>query len=211
QRQEQEFPKAADSPEGLLRAGELQASTDDFRAAVLTFDRVGASYPNSVFATRAELATGHLYLKQNRYLQAEKAFSQALRSAVDKSNKAAAELGLGRVAQAGGDLLTAQKHYLNAIDLAGDEIAAEAQFRIAQTFEAEQQYKKAAVEFLKVKYLYGSYLTWVVPAVYQAALANEKMQLWGEARKLYQSILDNYKDEQHKRRAQERLQAIAGQ
>jgi len=89
-------------------------------------------------------------------------------------------------------------------------VAAEAQFRYAETFEMQNDFKQAAVEYLKVKYLYGSYLSWVLPAVYRAGLANEKLENWGEARKIYQSILENYRDETYQNMARERLRALAG-
>lgn len=209
QRQAREFPQADDSQEALLRAGELMAARSDFRGAEDVLQQVSVA-TSGVYAAQADIVAGNVYLKQSRFDAATQSFTHALAKSTDNSKKAAAELGLGRIAVAQIQYATAREHFNRAINLTGDETAAEAQFRFAQTYEAEQNYKTAAVEFLKVKYLYGSYLSWVVPGVYRAAMANEQQQLWGEARKLYQSILDGYKDEQYKQMAQERLQQLAG-
>ena len=51
---------------------------------------------------------------------------------------------------------------------------------------------------------------WIVKGIYQAAVANEKQQRFGEARLLYRAIIEQYQDKEYQQKAQRKLQEIAG-
>jgi outer membrane protein assembly factor BamD (BamD/ComL family) len=52
--------------------------------------------------------------------------------------------------------------------------------------------------------------TWSVRGIYQAGLANENQQRFGEARLLYRNIIEQYPDKEFQQKAQLRLQQISG-
>jgi outer membrane protein assembly factor BamD (BamD/ComL family) len=51
---------------------------------------------------------------------------------------------------------------------------------------------------------------WIVRGIYQAGLANENQQRFGEARLLYRTIIEQYQDKEYRQKAQRKLQEISG-
>ena len=102
----------------------------------------------------------------------------------------------------------AQRLLKNVVESTTDETAAEAQFLLGRIAQARGGAQEAVGEFLKVKYLYPEYTSWVVAALYEAALADEELRRWEEARKLYRTIISDYGDDEYRHKAQVRLEAI---
>ena len=91
-----------------------------------------------------------------------------------------------------------------------DQYSAEAQFMAGLTLFEQQKYRDAAVELLKVRDIYPNVEKWVVQAIYQTGLANEKLNRYDEARLLYRSLVEKYNTGEYQQKAQQRLQVIAG-
>ena len=90
------------------------------------------------------------------------------------------------------------------------DYSAQAQYWIGETYFTEEDYSKAAIEFLKIKYLFPGVDKWIVKGIFQAGVANEKLQRFGEARKLYRNIIENYSDEEFSIKAKQKMKEIAG-
>ena len=112
-----------------------------------------------------------------------------------------AQLALGKLYYNTSQFAEALNEFRLIVTKQKNEIAAEAQYWIGQTLFQQQKYTEAAVEFLKVKYLYPGYVDWVVRAIYQAALVNEKQKRYGEARLLYQTIIKQFNNKEFQKKA----------
>ncbi len=65
--------------------------------------------------------------------------------------------------------------------------------------------------YLKTKYLYGSERRWVAKSIYHAAECNEKLGRYSDARRLYQSILNEYSDQDELvQKARKRINDLIG-
>jgi TolA-binding protein len=69
-----------------------------------------------------------------------------------------------------------------------DELNAQTQYEIAESYEEKQELQKAAEEYLKVSYLYSKGVFWSVRAMLAAAQLFERMDLLDEARRLYEKL-----------------------
>ena len=131
---------------------------------------------------------------------------------IDKDkNVPLAYVGLARV-------FTAKKQYPEALALLekvlaqnDQEIAAEAQFLIGEVYRSQQDCQSAVIAYLKVKYLYGSAVSWVAQSLFHAAECNERLERLADARRLYNSIITEYASEKDlAEKAQQRLKALLG-
>lgn len=122
-----------------------------------------------------------------------------------------AQVGLGRV-------YLNLRRYPNAVETlnqvineADKDIAAEAQYLLGDAYKGQSDCREAIVAYMKNKYLYPGEIQWVVPSIYEAAQCNETLGRLADARRLYQSLLQDYPSEtEYVQKAKERIQALAG-
>ena len=89
-----------------------------------------------------------------------------------------------------------------------DELSAQAQKVLGDIYFDNGNYQEALTNYLRVKYVYQGYPTWVANALYSAGMAHEKLGQVDEAKKLYQEILNKYPAEQISEQAKQRLAAL---
>ena len=162
-------------------------------------------------SSAAAYARGVLDIDSAQIDEAENYFRQ-----LDSSDKSGAERGLARLGLA--RVHIGKKQYTDAqaildqlLDQGTPSVSAEAQFLIATILREQKELARASLAFLKIKYLYPDELDWVVPGIYNAAECNEELGRTADARRLYQSLVNDYPARSdYAARARARLQALAG-
>ncbi|MEW4488637.1 tetratricopeptide repeat protein [Thalassoglobus sp. JC818] len=89
----------------------------------------------------------------------------------------------------------------------GTETAAEAQFRIAESFLKQENFELALKEYYKVYAGYDA-PTYEAAALFQAARSDAAMKQWQGALKSYQTLLDEFPDSQYAPEAQTQIDQI---
>lgn len=182
-----------------------------YTPAIEYYQRIVDGYPSSSDADEAIYKIGISHLQAGQYERAQTYFVNVVSKSSNPRTKQMARVGLARV-------LLQLKRYPNAMDAlnqvldeADKDIAAEAQFLLGEGYKGQNDFKSAAVAFLKVKYLHGSESTWAARAIYEAGLCNEQLERIDDARRLYSSILKEYPGEStFVDKAKERLNALVG-
>ena len=84
------------------------------------------------------------------------------------------------------------------------ETAAKSQFMIAETYLMQNDHENALKEYLKVYYLY-KYPEWQAPALYQAAVCDEKLNQWNDAVRAYEDVLKDFPESEFAAKAKKNL------
>ncbi len=89
-------PKSSLAPIGFYRMGLAQWAMGNYAKAEKLYRHVISEWPDAPSVSRCWIGLGDIYNKKQAYLEAMEAFRTALRSASDKTDKAAAYFELGR-------------------------------------------------------------------------------------------------------------------
>ena len=85
------------------------------------------------------------------------------------------------------------------------ETGARAQFFAGQVYQAQDDYKRAVVAYLRVIALFGHYDQWVAAAKFESAKCHEALGHTAEAKNLYEDVVKHHKKTEWAAGAQERL------
>ncbi len=209
-RQAREFPQNDLSAEAEFRIGEIHFKREAFAEAAGQYQDVLQRYAASRIAPEAGVRLGEAWLRLGDLAGARRAFNKVLTGYPKAAAAARARLGLGKVALEQKEFAQARQAFGQVLQMVSDKTAAEAQYLMGESYWKEGRYKDAALEYLKVKYLYGNETDWVVRAVFRAAECNERLSLLAEARKLYLSVINDFKNKELAAKAQERLRSLSG-
>ncbi len=105
-------PNSSLAPQATYRMGIAHFTMGNFSKADRLFRQVTSEWPDHPVASRCWLGIGNIYNKKQAFMDAMEAFRWALRSAVEKDDKAAAYFELGKVYQ----ILGANKEALEMLD-----------------------------------------------------------------------------------------------
>ena len=196
--------------EGLFKAGQIFKSNALYDEAISYFNQVQEDYPESDAANQAYIEIGLCELSSDKINDAQSTFQKAKAKFGETEPGFQAQLELGKILLQKNQLLQARAEFSSIVNFQSSDYSAQAQYWIGETYFAEDDYSKAAIEYLKIKYLFPGVENWIVRGIFQAAQANEKLQRYGEARKLYRSIIEQYKDEEFSDKAKQQMKEIAG-
>ncbi len=104
---------------------------------------------------------------------------------------------------------TAFERTLSDPNSRGTETAAKAQLLIAETYWHQEDWSEAQKAYLKVYHIYKTYPEWQAPALYQAALCDEKLEQWNKAKETYEEVQAEFPTSPFSEKAAKRLQEIA--
>ena len=89
-----------------------------------------------------------------------------------------------------------------------DEVAAEAQFNIGEVDFAKGDLKNAALEYMRLTYVYGKFTDWSVKGQLGAARAYKEMGENGQAKSLLEKIINKYPDSLYAKEARDLLSSL---
>ena len=204
-------PDSPASPQALFAGARLLAERGENTQAASWYSKLTTTYADHELSSAAAYARGVLDIDGEQIDQAERYFKEL--DSTDKNNaeRGLARLGLARVHIGKKQYADAQAILDQLLEQGTPAVSAEAQFLIATILREQKELAKASLAFLKIKYLYPDELDWVVSGIYNAARCNEELGRTADARRLYQSLVNDYPARSdYAARARERLQALAG-
>ena len=86
-----------------------------------------------------------------------------------------------------------------------DETAAEAQFYIADAYKNQNRMEEARESYLKVRYIYPAFDSWVSRATIEAGDIYLKEENFAEARRMFESVLRKHENDEFGRIAREKI------
>lgn len=205
------FPNARDTPDAYLQTASYLKSKEQFGQAIQVYRQLLSEYPDHELAGKALCDIGLIHLHNEDFVQAQTVFNKALNRETTTEIRNAASIGLATT-------YIEIKRFPKAIDLLEDVLktsdskaAAQAQFLLGKSYAGQQNDQEAIVAYLKTKYLYGSERRWVAKSIYHAGECNEKLGRYSDARRLYQSILNEYSDQDELvQKARKRINDLIG-
>ncbi len=210
--QQQSYPEAERTPDAALYRADLLFQRKEYQKAIGLYQDIQDRFPSHPNTALAGYKIGLAYLEQNDYQNAQSTFSRVINSDSDSRATHLARIGLAQV------FITLKRYpaaleQLEAIVAKADpDIAAQAQVLMGDAYRGQNDLQAAIVAYLKTKYLYGNQTAWVAKSLYSAAQCNEELGRMGDARRLYQNILNNYASEtEWAQNAKNRLNSLVGQ
>jgi TolA-binding protein len=175
--------------------------------AVKLLEPIRATAP-AALAPRALLLLGQGYLGLKDSAKAAPAFQQVVDKYKADPLAPRAMLGLGRCQKADKKFDEASTTFTRVTGTKDTQAAMEAQFELAETRRLQNDFRAAAMEYLKVAILYSD-ADWGARAQYAAGLCYEQAQATDDAVKAYKVVVERYKEQQEwAGKASDRLRAL---
>lgn len=202
-----DFPHSDLLPDALFQAGQSYARTGKPVTAIERFEQL---IGNSKFADFKYLSDAYLGLSDCKIILSRPTEAiEHLTVIIAKYNKphapAQAHFLMGKAQFDLKQYDSALASFNEVTRHTKSELGAEAQFYIGQVLQSKQDYKAAVVAYLRVLALYPQYKQWVVGATFESGKCYAALGDNAEARKAYQSVVNNYKDTKWAGLAAERL------
>ena len=202
------YPTGAVAPASMLELGLLYAAQDRFEEALRTFDRLEQNFPGSEPALQAAYEMGVAYRSLGNMEKAQAQFftvSEQYKGTL-YGDKSVIDLGLLELAQ--GEFSKAIEAFSDVASRRTDEVGAEAQFRIGETFFTKQKYKDAMAAFVRVKYVYPASRDWIARSYLKLGECYQKISERGRAREAYQTVSRLHQDHEFGREATRKLKEL---
>ncbi len=89
-----------------------------------------------------------------------------------------------------------------------DEVAAEAQFNIGETYFVKGDFKNAMLEYMRLSYVYGKFTDWAIKGQIRAARSYKELGEIEQAKNLLEKIISKYPDTSYGQEAKDLLSSL---
>ncbi len=203
-----EFPNSAELNYAAYRRGEalLKSGSADQAVAVLEplYKSQDASIRNAEWFPSVRLLLAEAKLQQRDYPEVEAIVAQFRKEDSESPYLYFADEILGRRFKNQARFKEAREAFTRVVESkAGHrtETAAKAQLMIAETFLLEEKYEQAQTEYYKV-YANYKFPEYQAPALFQAAMCDEKLKRWSGAAKTYESLIKEFPTSEYAKKAE---------
>jgi TolA-binding protein len=187
-----DFPGSQFSNEARIRLGQMRFDREAYSEAIQVLEPLS----RSSLPERAEalylLARCHLELGDPTRAEVE------LRRLIDDypGSPVAAQgrLRMAELALTRGNYNIAGTQLNTILAERTDELAAEAQYLAGEVLFAQERWAEAEVQYHRIKYVYPAFTDWIARATWRAGVVNVRLEEYGKARELFQTVLDEYPD-----------------
>lgn len=206
------YGQSEEAPLAWYQLGSAMFNAQNWLEAGTAFERA-ASFPKSEVAVEASYWAGQSASKAGDVKVARPHYEKFLAQLALKpqANLQAwapiARVGVGRALLESGDAARAESTLRAALQGAKGAVAAEANYHLGQALRAQNKWKEAAAQGLKVTTLFPQ-SEWAPRAAWLAAEATEKSGETSSAIVLYRAIADKQPENEWSLQAQERLKAL---
>jgi TolA-binding protein len=166
------------------------------------------------FASDGEVLSELLYRKGRLFLingnapEAQRLWGEVVRRWEAGRAADRARIGLARLSLTSGDATGARMMSQRVATGRTDEIGAEAQYVVGETWSAVGDWKQATTAFLRVRYVFAAYADWVHRALLEAGRAYERAGDKARARETYRDLLQRQPEAAIRKEAELRLGAL---
>lgn len=151
---------------------------------------------------------GRLFLSDGNAPEAQRLWNEVVRRWEAGRAADRARIGLARLALTAGDATRARTLSQRVATGRTDEIGAEAQFVVGETWAAVGDWRQATTSFLRVRYVYSAYADWVNRALLGAGRAYEQAGDKVRAKETYRDLLQRQPEAAIRKEAEQRLGAL---
>jgi TolA-binding protein len=195
------------STDARYQAATCHLKQSRFDQAVKLLEPTRGKAPQNL-AARCLVLLGQAYLGLKNYQAAGPVFQEAVTGFGADPLYPRALLGLGRCQKADKKYDEAALTFTKVTGTKDTQAAMEAQFELAETRRLQNDYRTAAMEYLKVAILYGD-PEWGARAQYAAGLCYEQANDTDNAIKAYRVVVERYSTQtEWAKKAAERIKAL---
>lgn len=151
---------------------------------------------------------GRLFLTDGNAPEAQRLWNEVVRRWDSSRAADRSRIGLARLALTSGDATGARTLSQRVATGRTDEIGAEAQFVIGETWAAVGDWRQATTAFLRVRYVFAAYADWVNRALLEAGRSYERSGDKARARETYRDLLQRQPEATIRKEAEQRLGAL---
>ncbi|HXX35124.1 MAG TPA: tetratricopeptide repeat protein [Thermodesulfobacteriota bacterium] len=200
-----EFPNSKYFDEGLFFKGECLVRLGNLDQALETYSLIVRQNRNNLWHLFAFTQIGCIYTFQNEQDKAENAFKKVMENFPSHPLFYMAALQLGNLAYSKNNIVDALRYY--SIVLKGNilELFGEAYFGLGEIFYQQGKYEKALNNFEAAMQYLKETSSWFFLTHLEIGNLKRRGGKYEEAKKSYQIILDQSKDEDMKKAATELL------
>ena len=200
-----EFPNSKNLEEGLFLKGECLVRLGNLDQALESYSLLVRQNGNNRWQLFAFTQIGCIYAFQNELDRAEDAFRKVIENFPNHPLFYVASLQLGNLACSRNNIVEALRYY--SIVLKGNifELFGEAYFGLGETFYQQGKYEKALNNFEAAMQYLKETSSWFFLTHLEIGNLKRRGGKYEEAKKSYQIILDQSKDEDMKNAAMELL------
>jgi TolA-binding protein len=200
------YPNHALADEAFFRYGFIQYEKKVYEEAIDVFDQLPEKYPKTTFLAESSYYLAKCYQKLNNLALAKRNFLYTTQNFAKSEPAYRAHLELGKIYLNDREYSNALAHFKTVADERNDELGAEAQFNIGNVYFEQDDYEKAGLEYLRIKYQYEAYTQWAIEAEFMVARCYKKSDNWVEAKRIYQKIIERNRDNEYGERARKLLE-----
>ncbi|MBI5182470.1 MAG: tetratricopeptide repeat protein [Nitrospirae bacterium] len=205
-----QYPKSTYAADSRYKIAEAFFLLGEYEQAIGKYKDFISLYSENPNTSEAMLKIAQSYDKAKKGDDAIKAYNEFIKRFPHHKMVPAVYLALGRHYYDKMDKKSAAGAYQKATDLPDDEMAAEAQFRLAELALSEGRNDDAKIEFMKVYYLYPDIDKWASLSQLKTAEIYEKEKKAETAFALYQRIMDKAKSKEDVKKASDAAKNIGG-
>tara|TARA_R110002050_G_scaffold300646_1_gene471173 strand:+ start:32 stop:3028 length:2997 start_codon:yes stop_codon:yes gene_type:complete len=192
-----EFPNNEQTPSALTILGTLYFDKGEFETSHQYFQQLLDKAPRFKQEAYVGMGNASLALKKNTVAKGE--YENALKV---NSNNAAASVGLGKVAVAGGNYAEALGKLAPIAEKNTTNVGAEAQYYLGKLEQDQGKFEAAIEAYSKVRVLFEAFEDWVSKSLYNTAECHIRLGNRGDALSILNGILEKYPNTEAATKAQ---------
>jgi TolA-binding protein len=203
-----DFPDREVAIQAAFWVGSVYYQLHEYDQAINTFNKFVEDHPQHKLAADARFNKAMAFKRLEMNDEAKRAYDEVIEHYPQTELAFRAYMHIGYMLQDTKQWAPAIEAFKQVALNAPTDMAAEAQYWIADIYESQQELKMAAREYLKVADKYPTSSRWAVTALARVAELHEKDGEFEAAIGIYQRIARNSKDKQAKKSAKDRIKLI---
>ncbi|OGW80964.1 MAG: excinuclease ABC subunit A [Omnitrophica bacterium RIFCSPHIGHO2_02_FULL_51_18] len=160
----------------------------DLWAGVRTFQGLAQAFPKSEWASKGLLKASEFMISQGKSDEAKTELMKIISSAAPGLERTLARKKLAEILKAQGYLKEAAFYFGEALKDAQGDLACETSFELAEAYELQAEFEKAALQFQNLSELYPANMVYADKARLRAARLFEDIHKYKEALKIYEAV-----------------------
>ncbi|GBD93533.1 outer membrane protein assembly factor BamD [bacterium BMS3Abin05] len=188
--------------------GGLAFQRKNWQTAGEFYRKLIRQFPNHELVPQAKYQLGMSELSARKLPEAWQTFNELARSGGTAELAERSKIGLARVALDQQEFDKTLGFLDDVLANATGDIAAEAQFYRGKALASKGDLENAAVEYLKVKYLYPDAVNWVQKATFQAGKVYERAGRKSEALRIFRALAKTAPDKNYRKLARREIRKI---
>ncbi|MFA6541056.1 MAG: tetratricopeptide repeat protein, partial [Bacteroidota bacterium] len=188
-----QYPQSGVASAALFELGMLSAQQAKPDAALAAFAKIEETYPNADEAPEASYQQALVFKGTGQLAAAVKKFEETIAQYPKKAAADRSKLALGWMNYESEQYPKAIEYFKSVAVNRSDEIAAEAQYAVGLSYQAQQNISEAIVNYLRVRYVFPSSVQWISRAYFNLGDCYVKTNQISKAKEAYTFVVKQNK------------------